>query len=248
MMLRVGKHYGRTELHNEVGGGNRQAYLLTHEKRVLAACLDPKLNPEAPRVILVGGRPNVSAWGQWLAAQKEPIHVFLKDSRGSRNDKGEAQNWVYWGRFTTESSATSQTAISRYDTGKRQVTRLIVLKPVSLSAPIGKEAFVEGACNQVTRDLRERSKGARDACVRVHGYACSVCTMNFQDRYGEMGRDFIHVHHILPMSGKTGEYEIDPIHDLVPVCPNCHAMLHRSPPHSIAELRSIMAERQREAG
>ena len=51
-MLQVGQLYTRGEVHAEVRGGNPMQYLLTHDKRVLAACLDPKLNPKAPRVIL----------------------------------------------------------------------------------------------------------------------------------------------------------------------------------------------------
>jgi hypothetical protein len=247
-MLRVGERYARSEVHDEVGGGSHLAYLLTQGKRVLAACLDPKKNPEAPRVILVGRGPNVAASGELLATQQEPIDVFLKDPRGSRSEGGEPLNWVYWGRFTAESSSTSKTDISRYDTGGRQIIRVIVLKPASPIAPIGKEEFVEGACGQVTHDRRERSKEARDACIRIHGYTCAVCNMNFRDRYGEIGRELIHVHHISPISEMAGEYKIDPRHHLVPVCPNCHAMLHRSPAHSISKLRLLMAEQQSKSG
>lgn len=51
--------------------------------------------------------------------------------------------------------------------------------------------------------------------------------MDFEKMYGEIGRGFIHVHHIVPISTIGEEYKIDPIKDLVPVCPNCHAMLHK---------------------
>jgi 5-methylcytosine-specific restriction protein A len=51
--------------------------------------------------------------------------------------------------------------------------------------------------------------------------------MNFEEKYGEIGRNFIHVHHIVPISTIGQEYQIDPEKDLVPVCPNCHAMLHK---------------------
>ncbi len=110
----------------------------------------------------------------------------------------------------------------------------------SSSAPTGKEEYKEGACGQVTHDRRERSIKARNACIRIHGFVCTVCKMDFQDRYGKIGRKFIHVHHILPISGKTGEYMIDPGNDLRPVCPNCHAMLHRSPFPTIDELRLVV--------
>jgi 5-methylcytosine-specific restriction protein A len=111
-----------------------------------------------------------------------------------------------------------------------------------------REGLFEGACGQVTHDRRERSKKARDASIRIHGYVCAVCKINFQDRYGEIGREFIHVHHISPISGRPGQYKIDPGNDLVPVCPNCHAMLHRSPLHSIHELRLAMERQQSKSG
>jgi 5-methylcytosine-specific restriction protein A len=52
---------------------------------------------------------------------------------------------------------------------------------------------------------------------------------------------FIHVHHVLPISELGPDYNLNPIEDLRPVCPNCHAMLHRQqPPLSIEALRSIL--------
>jgi 5-methylcytosine-specific restriction protein A len=56
-----------------------------------------------------------------------------------------------------------------------------------------------------------------------------------------LGAGFIQVHHTVPLSSIGTEYVIDPIRDLIPVCPNCHAMLHRkTPPFSIAELRGLL--------
>ena len=37
---------------------------------------------------------------------------------------------------------------------------------------------------------------------------------------------FIHVHHLRPLSEIRGEYMVDPVADLCPVCPNCHAVIH----------------------
>ena len=68
--------------------------------------------------------------------------------------------------------------------------------------------------------------------------------MFFFERYGEIGRDFIHVHHRAGMANEKGEHVVNPEKDLVPVCPNCHAMLHRqSPvPYMIEELRRMLGE------
>lgn len=71
-------------------------------------------------------------------------------------------------------------------------------------------------------DRYERDKKERDKCIAEKGLSCFVCGMNFKDVYGEIGQGFIHVHHIefLSMNGK------DVSENLIPVCPNCHAMLH----------------------
>jgi 5-methylcytosine-specific restriction protein A len=107
-------------------------------------------------------------------------------------------------------------------------------------------SITEGACKLVSVNAYERSSKARQACIKHHGCVCSACGLNFADLYGERGAGFIHVHHTKPLAALKEEYVVDPIKDLVPVCPNCHAMLHRgSELLSVSELRDIMASQQR---
>ena len=88
----------------------------------------------------------------------------------------------------------------------------------------------------------ERNLKARRACLKHHGYDCVVCGFNFFSRYGEIGKEFIHVHHLNPIALIDAEYELDPAADLRPVCPNCHAMLHRGDKViGIEELRKHLA-------
>ena len=77
--------------------------------------------------------------------------------------------------------------------------------------------------------------------MNIHGYSCFVCGFNFFETYGEIGRQFIHVHHINPLS-QIGEQSVNPITDLVPVCPNCHCMIHRDKKYilTIEELKQIL--------
>jgi 5-methylcytosine-specific restriction enzyme A len=88
------------------------------------------------------------------------------------------------------------------------------------------ERYFEGAVRQVMVNAYERDARARDACIRHYGPECTVCGLRFEDRYGELGKGFIHVHHVVPLARVGENYAIDPLKDLVPVCPNCHAMLH----------------------
>jgi 5-methylcytosine-specific restriction protein A len=93
------------------------------------------------------------------------------------------------------------------------------------------EKYPEGAKKTVTINAYERNRKAADACKAHHGFICVVCGFDFQRAYGSIGKDFIHVHHIKPIGSIGAEYEVDPVKDLVPVCPNCHAMIHRTEPH-----------------
>lgn len=99
--------------------------------------------------------------------------------------------------------------------------------------------YFEGAVTRVVVNAYERSAAARTECIRHHGCRCFVCNMSFEERYGRIGEGFIHVHHLNPISSSKGSYVIDPVSELVPVCPNCHAMLHRqNPPLTIEELKA----------
>lgn len=89
------------------------------------------------------------------------------------------------------------------------------------------DKLYEGIKEQVVVNKYERNPKARQICVNYYGYNCKVCDLNFEKEYGDIGKDFIHVHHIVPLSEIGEEYKIDPIKDLRPVCPNCHAMIHR---------------------
>lgn len=101
----------------------------------------------------------------------------------------------------------------------------------------------EGNAKQTLTTHYERNPLARLDCLREHGYSCKVCDLNFSNLYGKIGLDYIHVHHIVPISKRKRPYKINGAKDLVPLCPNCHAMTHkRIPPYSTDELKGIMSK------
>ncbi|MGN6520033.1 MAG: type II toxin-antitoxin system PemK/MazF family toxin [Dokdonella sp.] len=105
----------------------------------------------------------------------------------------------------------------------------------------GGAARMEGALARVLSSRYERDRTARLMCVSHYGAACVVCGFSFEETYGELGVDFIHVHHLVPLSDIGHEYQVDPIRDLRPVCPNCHAMLHRGQETlSMDDLRALL--------
>lgn len=100
---------------------------------------------------------------------------------------------------------------------------------------------MEGNVRQCYVTKYERSPVNRMLCLAIKGYNCSVCGMNFEEVYGEIGTGFIHVHHSVPVSKMGPDYIVNPEKELFPVCPNCHAMLHRcDPPMSIDELKKVI--------
>jgi 5-methylcytosine-specific restriction protein A len=112
--------------------------------------------------------------------------------------------------------------------------------------------LLEGAEQQVTRVEKERNPAARKLCIEHHRNSnsgrlpCAICDMDFAETYGPLGEGFIHIHHIEQLSKRSGEYQIDPIKDLIPVCPNCHAMIHRyGENRSIEELKSLLQTQTR---
>ncbi|WP_151706949.1 HNH endonuclease [Acinetobacter sp. TUM15064] len=89
------------------------------------------------------------------------------------------------------------------------------------------KSFPEGAKQTVQVNRYERNPEARAKCLEIHGTRCEICKMSFAETYGTFAKDFIHVHHITPLHQISESYEVNPETDLMPVCPNCHAMLHR---------------------
>lgn len=100
---------------------------------------------------------------------------------------------------------------------------------------------LEGSLSRIVVNRYERDPIARLKCIAHFGTTCQICRFDFNAAFGEIGTGFIHVHHLRPLSEIKMGYVVDPKSDLCPVCPNCHAMLHRrNPPFTVDELRSII--------
>ncbi len=113
--------------------------------------------------------------------------------------------------------------------------------PDELSDETEIKNLYEGAKQSITVNRYERNHEARKKCIEYYGKNCYVCGFDFENVFGEIGQGFIHVYHLIPLSKINQEYEVDPIKDLRPVCPNCHAMIHRkNPPFSIEEIKNLL--------
>ena len=168
---------------------------------------------------------------QQLTSLNARVHLFTREENRSP--------FTYHGKVVARSVDPNSIPV-------RVVWRLVSPESQS-SIPLPEEVkvtgFKEGAVRTVTVNAYERSAHARSACLKHHGTFCAACGVDLGQKYGPIAEGHIHVHHLKPIAELAGEYTVDPISDLVPVCPNCHAVIHlREPPLSLLEIRSLLSE------
>lgn len=170
---------------------------------------------------------------QGLVSGEEPVHIFFRlHDREPFQYAGLGSAAEIW-----ENEVPVRVRWSFEEPAERRPERL----PEEIVEP---EQYVEGARQQVTVNSYERNPAARRRCLEVHGVSCAGCGFNFETTYGEIGKGFIHVHHLKPLASIGTEYQLDPVNDLRPLCPNCHAVVHRqNPTLSLDELRNMIQAR-----
>lgn len=102
----------------------------------------------------------------------------------------------------------------------------------------------EGALREVVQNEYERNPALRALCIRARGTRCLVCELSFEDAYGSAALGIIHIHHLEPLGHVGQSHVVDPMKDLIPVCPNCHAVIHRrTPPFTPDEVKAMLRQR-----
>jgi 5-methylcytosine-specific restriction protein A len=120
------------------------------------------------------------------------------------------------------------------------------IKPIIFPEEPGTLTYLEGTVQHVLMNAYERNPQARAACLAHYGPRCTVCDFDFGEVYGELGEGYIHVHHLRDLATIRRQYSIDPVKDLRPVCPNCHAMLHQTTPAmKVEKLKALITKRNR---
>ncbi len=167
------------------------------------------LNPEKDKILTLDYLKTTNLKNQQWSTQSSGISI-----KPELTDELEAT----WFSFLTKQNIGINTSLTTFTAKKR--------------------IYTEGIANQILQTRYERNPFARAACLKYYGYSCSVCEFNFEKKFGELGKGFIHVHHLTQISNIRESYLVDPVKDLRPVCPNCHAMLHKqNPPLTIDELK-----------
>lgn len=137
----------------------------------------------------------------------------------------------------TEDSGPYQGVLPGFAVSSTGQLRAIVEQ--DLQAMASEEPFVEGQQSQALVNIYERDSELRTEVIRRKGTSCQVCGFNFEAVYGDVGKDFIEVHHLRPISTYGGSVKVNPDTDMAVVCANCHRMIHRRQDHPLGldELR-----------
>jgi 5-methylcytosine-specific restriction protein A len=146
----------------------------------------------------------------------------------SSNLKAEIPE-MHWDHLQGSGMEVKREAVANLADLWERHTSEIIVSSADEPRMIGVDDFPEGALSRVEVNRYERDPRARRACLEQWGYRCAVCNFSFEERYGLLGRNYIHVHHILELSRVPAGYQVNPVEDLRPLCPNCHAMIHRGP-------------------
>lgn len=122
----------------------------------------------------------------------------------------------------------------------------------SSSGPAEAEEVSEGAVKQITVNACERNGKAVRICKQhyLNKYkklTCQICGFDFGAFYGEEYNNMIHIHHVVPLSKQKGNHKLNPKTDLLPVCPNCHLVLHANDGISVEDLKKRLAENNHSA-
>ena len=157
----------------------------------------------------------------------EIISNELQKEYHDQNGKGKR----VWGKLNDNDIEKLKSLGSSYSKNPSAFQNKNLTEPEVLAEEVtSPNTFSEGATKQISINVYERNSKARKKCIEHYGVNCSICNFNFYKVYGNIGEGYIHVHHLKPLSEIGESYQLDPINDLRPVCPNCHSMLHRKVP------------------
>lgn len=179
--------------------------------------------------------------------------AFTRKSLQSKGyvDGSEKNNWKI-----TENGKIYLEEICREITQKDYKATKLTIKAVARASEYNN--YVNGKCNRTVEDEKEEYldiiyEGFPEGkeMERLHKYKernpsliknaknrfkeknfslyCEICGFNFQEVYGDIGKDYIEGHHMKPVCELNDGDETD-INDILLVCANCHRMLHRKRP------------------
>lgn len=187
----------------------------------------------------------LKSWNPVNALYGRLGHMFC-DATGYKPDRREGGGYRWWAVWSLGYATSKGFVWEMWPEVAEALEQLgwVTLGEAKIPEEIVSEnRFVEGAIRRIKVNAYERSREARHKCLEAHGTACVVCDIDLELVYGPVARGHIHVHHLKPLSEIDEEYEVNPVTDLKPVCPNCHAIIHLGgKTRSIEEVKELMKE------
>lgn len=175
----------------------------------------------------------------WKSNKNGEIKVYVNNRRVS--DENFLIPNEIWDSFYIEFT---EMPYENDNDDKELIRVIILLTEMMLSLVDYKvEGFSEGSKKEVISHKYERNPINRTICLNAKGYTCKICGFNFEEKYGAKAKMIIEVHHIKPISELGDDYIIDPLKDLIPICPNCHALAHKKiPPYTPEEIKKMIQD------
>lgn len=163
--------------------------------------------------------------------RKIKIHPILKNI--DMNEDPRYSEVLKWYRLFLKSASSQISPIltpSEYEQNNIEQTSQFTENTIN-SKPLC-TIYLEGEAGEAQEKIyRERNKQLRQACIdyykSLHGgrIVCECCDFDFAKTY-DINDEYIEIHHLLPFSQTEGEHPVDAVKDLVPLCANCHRMIH----------------------
>lgn len=187
------------------------------------------------------------------AAERSGLGVYV--AINGNDLPGCLETTERWTRLEIDVSAkiSLSNTVEKIDSSVVQATSVCLALVLSLLSLLDEASLMqtsvkglpEGAKLLVEVNRYERSPANRAACIDHYGHSCQCCGFDFAGAYGDVGAGYIEVHHRTPVSQIGTNYIVDPVKDLVPLCGNCHAMVHRmDPPLDVEALSRLVRSRQ----
>lgn len=148
------------------------------------------------------------------------------------DDYKKLRGKLRWGKDLTRElgNAAAKYIFDKYDgTESEEAVPLLRLKKLSRTEFVAEVLFPHEimSCRKLgpfetPDESLENDPDTRLEVLKVHGLDCWICGFNYESSYGELGKGLIQVHY----KGKEVKTEVNLVEDFIPLCGNCHAMVH----------------------
>ena len=193
------------------------------------------------------GRPLFDSIAGWVHSRSGRIRIHTRN--GTYRAEIPTDRWpTDWSEFRLSVSSApfplrestpADTEAAIIEWGCATASLMMTLLPIEEKQESGEE---EGTLTRVIANRYERSRRNRAAALTIHGTSCAGCGIDFGAKYGPAFIGRIHVHHKIPVSQMGPGYVVNPSTDLIPLCPNCHHVVHtQDPPLTVEELKELLA-------